>query len=208
MTFQSSRSILAWVMTQVPADSREMAAVASGRSVRRQLRDCTGDQHRLLDQLLMDGGLLDTIDRYGDFLAGLARARATLVDRYGGLVPDDRWTTVTDADHEALRLDLAALGRPRAADLVPHRSGPARSAAAGWGLLYVVEGSRLGAVPLSAEMARRFGSAVPRSFLGTQPFDGVRWRRLCRQLERQAAGPTMEAAARAAFAVHIEELTP
>lgn len=83
-----------------------------------------------------------------------------------------------------------------------------RSVAAGWGLLYVLEGSKLGAAVLSERIARELGDDVPRAFLGTDGLDRARWRRLCHQLDEHGGGPEVVDAARAAFAVHLEELVP
>ncbi|MES2422108.1 MAG: biliverdin-producing heme oxygenase [Pseudomonadota bacterium] len=80
---------------------------------------------------------------------------------------------------EALAADLAALGEdmpvPMAFDLAP-------SEAAGWGAMYVVEGSRLGGIMLS----RSVPAGMPSAYLGAKHLSGE-WRALLAAIDDQPA---------------------
>lgn len=97
-----------------------------------------------------------------------------------------------------LAADLAALGRDMPEPLPFHL---ADDAAAGWGALYVTEGSRLGGVML----ARQVGEGFPRAYLESG-FGPGEWRAF-RQALDEAAGDAAwidraVAAADAVFALY------
>ncbi len=80
---------------------------------------------------------------------------------------------------DLLAADLAALGEPMPEpltfDAVPR-------AAAGWGAMYVVEGSRLGGIMLS----RSVPDAMPSAYLGARHLPGE-WRELLAAIDAQPA---------------------
>lgn len=115
-------------------------------------------------------------DSYADFLAAHARA---LVAAEAALAADPTlpaWRTRAPA----LLQDLADLGRapppPLEPPALPHRAGRL-------GLLYVVEGSRLGGDLLS----RSVGAELPAAYLGERHRPGE-WRALLVALDAEAAG--------------------
>ena len=126
--------------------------------LRERLRAATAESHAALDATVSAFGV-ETPAGYAAFLAGSAAALVPLelgLERVGvgAWLPD--WPR--RARREALARDLAAL------ELAPPASEPARipSPAFGAGLLYVLEGSRLGA----RFLVRRAGAAgAPRAYL-------------------------------------------
>jgi len=154
------------------------------------LRAATQADHDRVDALFAGCDLADR-DDYVRFLLAHARAlpavEAALAGR-GGL-PDWRPRA------PVLREDLAELGAPWPQALafdLPADPG------AGWGALYVLEGSRLGGVMLS----RQVGAGLPARYLGAAHRPGE-WRALLGGLDAAADGPGWQdaavAAARATF---------
>ena len=101
----------------------------------------------------------------------LPAAEAALAARPG--LPDFRRRAPLLAD------DLAALGEPTPA---PLRFALPDGEAAGWGALYVVEGSRLGGIML----ARSVPADLPAAYLGARHRSGE-WRTLLAALDQAAA---------------------
>jgi len=152
------------------------------------LRAATAADHDRVDALFAGRDLADR-DDYRRFLVAHARAlpaaEAALATWEN--LPDWRPRT------PLLAADLADLDAPRP-DPLPFT--PPAGTAAGWGTLYVVEGSRLGGVML----ARRIGADLPGRYLGAAHRPGE-WRALLTGLEAAADGPAwLEAAATAARA--------
>jgi heme oxygenase len=138
------------------------------------LRAATAPDHDRVDAAY---GAFDLADRtrYAVFLRAHARAlpaaEAALAARPG--LPDFRRRAPLLAD------DLAALGEPAPA---PLRFALPEGEAAGWGALYVVEGSRLGGIML----ARSVPADLPAAYLGARHRSGE-WRTLLAALDQAAA---------------------
>lgn len=122
--------------------------------LRARLRAETGDAHERLDAALASYDLADPAD-YARFLAVHARALPALEGALAGRAPWPGWVP----RWPALAADLAALGHAPPPPL-PF-DAPASDAEA-WGMLYVIEGSKLG----GAMLARRVGPNLPAAYLG------------------------------------------
>lgn len=150
-------------------------------TVRSPLRDPTRADHDAVDRLFSRFDLSRTVG-YRSFLAAQAAAfipvERALEDAGAASVVDD-WADRRRADR--LRADLADLG----GDVVRAVAPPAlRTEAAILGVVYVLEGSRLGGAMLS----RRLAPGSPARFL-TAPARPGAWRALLRLLDRKLARP-------------------
>ncbi len=115
--------------------------------VRQALRAATADDHQQVDDLFA-GYSLDSADDYRAFLTAHARAVAALEPAAQPAAPR----------LSLLAQDMATLDAPMPAALpVPSVPSPAFR----WGLLYALEGSRLG----GAMLARRVGPDLPTAYL-------------------------------------------
>lgn len=174
-------------------------------TARAWLRRQTADAHAEVDRLF---GRFDLTDRgqYAAFLAVHAAALLPLEQwletRAGQVIAD--WPARRRAPH--LRADLAALGRapaPPAASL-PFSGGETPAAIAG--LLYVLEGSRLG----GRMLARLLPVGFPRAYL--DPAEAPSWPGFLALLDERLATPAARAeagrAALAAFACFAEAARP
>ncbi|MCW1431460.1 biliverdin-producing heme oxygenase [Novosphingobium sp. JCM 18896] len=137
---------------------------------------------------------LDTRDGYRDFLTAHARIlplAERLIDP-GALV--EGWHGRTQALHD----DLAALGGEAPPEL-DFALPP--GAAARWGALYVIEGSRLG----GAVLARSVPEGLPAAYLGARHGSGG-WRDLLARLETAIGDEyaKAEAGAKAMFGAYLE----
>ncbi|MCK8457963.1 biliverdin-producing heme oxygenase [Sphingomonas faeni] len=158
-----------------------------------RLRAATASDHDAVDAGFGRYDLNDA-DDYRAFLLAHARALPAVeawLDGIPGLA-------AVRSRSEALAADLAALGEemptPMAFDLAP-------SEAAGWGAMYVVEGSRLGGIMLS----RSVPDDMPSAYLGAKHLSGE-WRALLAAIDRQPADEAWVAdavaGAKAAFALY------
>ncbi|WP_148716235.1 biliverdin-producing heme oxygenase [Chitinolyticbacter meiyuanensis] len=126
-------------------------------SLRLTLRDATRDLHHELDALLDDAPFADAA-RYARFLRRQAAALVPLeaaLEAAGvaALLPD--WPQRRRS--AALQADLALLGElPRQYPVLDQACDPAAS----WGLLYVLEGSRLGARQLKRALDAQGDTAM------------------------------------------------
>ena len=161
---------------------RHLSAIAA-------LRSATGAAHDAVDQVY---GRFDLSDRasYTAFLVAHARALPAVEDALAGaVVPPSR------PRHALLAADLDDLGATMPPALPFGR--PAGTAEA-WGMLYVIEGSRLGGVMLS----RQVGIGLPARYLAARHQSGE-WRALLSGLDAAAEGDAWIAravtAARATF---------
>ena len=158
-----------------------------------RLRAATASDHDAVDAGFGRYDLSDA-DDYRAFLIAHAKALPAVEAWLGG-IPG---LAAVRSRGEALAADLAALGEemptPMAFDLPP-------SEAAGWGAMYVVEGSRLGGVMLS----RSVTEGMPSAYLGAKHLSGE-WRALLAAIDRQPADDAWVAqaivGARAAFALY------
>ena len=146
--------------------TRHASAVAA-------LRAATGPDHDIVDAAY---GAFDLTDRasYAAFLHAHARALPAAERALTAIpgLPDFPLRT------PLLAADLAALGTPLPPPLafaLPHGE------AAGWGALYVMEGSRLGGIML----ARSVPAGMPAAYLGARHASGA-WRNLLAAIDAAA----------------------
>jgi heme oxygenase (biliverdin-IX-beta and delta-forming) len=136
------------------------------------LRSATGPAHDAVDQLY---GRFDLSDRtsYTAFLTAHARALPAVEDALAGAaVPPWR------PRRALLAADLSDLGT-HVPSALPF-AAPADTAAA-WGMLYVIEGSRLG----GAMLARQVGEGLPARYLAARHQSGE-WRALLAGIDAAA----------------------
>lgn len=120
------------------------------------------------------GGLaLDQLDSYRDFLRAHARALPAAEAALASAAHLPSWRARTPL----LAQDLAELGTA----MPPPLPFAAPSAAFAWGVLYVMEGSRLGGTML----ARQIGAGLPRRYLDAA-FAPGEWRGLRAALDAEA----------------------
>ncbi|MCB8876622.1 biliverdin-producing heme oxygenase [Acidisoma silvae] len=157
--------------------------------VRTRLRDATAPAHAEVDRIFSHFDLT-TAAGYGAFLSAHAGAllpvEAWLDSRAPQVIAD--WPSRRRA--AALAVDLAAMGQTAAPTEAFHSPD---SPAAVIGVLYVVEGSRLGGKIL----ARRLAPGLPASYLNP-PGGGPSWPALLQRLEAILLDETAEAIATAA----------
>lgn len=164
-----------------------------------ELRLATRADHDAVDAAF---GALDLADAADHARFLLAHARAlTPVERHLSTRPDlPPWRSRS----ASLRADLAALGL---APPPPLPFAPPPHAAAGWGMLYVLEGSRLG----NAVLLRAVPPGMPNSFMQARHEPGE-WRRLLAAIDARgvAEGPAWReaaiAGARTCFALYARAL--
>ena len=139
-----------------------------------RLRAATASDHDTVDAGFGRYDLSDA-GEYRAFLIAHAKALPAVeawLEEIAGLAP-------VRSRRDALAADLAALGEampaPMTFDLAP-------SAAAGWGAMYVVEGSRLGGIMLS----RSVPAGMPSAYLGAKHLSGE-WRALLAAIDDQPA---------------------
>lgn len=173
-------------------------------SAARRLRSETAPAHEQVDAAFSGFDLADRAS-YPDFLTAHGRALPAAELRLGdategGALPPWRPRTPLLAD------DLAALGRPLPP---PLDFAPPGGEAGRWGVLYVMEGSRLGGAMLS----RRVDPALPSAYLAAAHLPGE-WRALLAALDARAAGEgeawfqDMRAGATACFDLYRRALAP
>ena len=146
-------------------------------SVRFHLRTATQALHERVDQAY---GGHDLGDRgaYAAFLTAHARVVAPLERLLAAGPPWREWRPRA----ALLAADLARLGAAMPAALpVPAVTGD--PIAVRWGLLYVLEGSRLG----GAMLARRVGAGLPTAYLAAAHRDGS-WARFGRAIDAAGTG--------------------
>lgn len=144
-------------MTRVPDDGRTRLA----------LREATMDDHRRVDDLFGDFSLATKSD-YVRFLKAHAMALGAIEEAARPASP--RLALLVD--------DLAALGEglPPALSSAEDREGGYR-----WGLLYALEGSRLG----GAMLARQVGDGLPKSYLSAAHGKGE-WKAFQQEMDAAA----------------------
>jgi heme oxygenase len=133
-------------------------ALSSSQS---KLRDATADNHAAVDLEFSRYDLAD-IASYGEFLCAHARALGGVEQR---LTAERSTLPAWSPRMPCLKADLEALGLPLP-DSSPFKGD--FSSAMVHGVLYVVEGSRLG----SAVLSRRVGRMFPSTFLSAVHLQG------------------------------------
>ena len=168
------------------------AVAAPAPSAVRRIRAETAAAHDAVDAAYTRYDLADPTS-YRAFLEAHARALPA-VETALAAASLPAWRERTTA----LAADLAALG---AAWPAPLPLDPPASDAAAWGMLYVIEGSRLG----GAMLERRVGEGLPRAYLAARHGSGE-WRALLAALDAAAVDePWIDraiAAARDVFALY------
>ena len=163
--------------------------------IRLSLRNATQENHTRVDDAFARFDLRER-DSYREFLAAHARVLPAVETAIAAASPWPGWKPRTSALVE----DLATLGAEPPPPMAFVAPSDAQSL---WGLLYVLEGSKLGGMML----ARQVGEGLPKTFLGAR--DG-RWGDFLAALEQGFAaddGAGLERAveaARAAFAAFLE----
>ncbi len=139
-----------------------------------RLRAATASDHDAVDAGFGRYDLTDAAD-YRAFLIAHAKALPA-VEAWLATIPG--LATVRSRE-TALAEDLAALGEDMPAQMA---FDVAPSAAAGWGAMYVVEGSRLGGIML----ARSVPEGMPSAYLGSKHLSGE-WRALLTAIDGEPA---------------------
>jgi heme oxygenase len=144
-----------------------------------ELRARTAYAHASVDVTF---GAYDLTDR-SEYLA-LLRAHARALPVLERLMMQNVTLPRTRPRSALLMADLAALGHSMPAPMV---FGGSSQGAGGWGILYVVEGSRLG----GGVLARRVGTRLPTSYLADIHEPGE-WRKVGAAIDTAAMtyGPT------------------
>ena len=173
-------------------------------SLRRKLQAETADAHRALDVLAAERGWFDTRAGYGKWLRGICAFH----ERVHRAIRDTGCSSYFDAGRfERLRLDMADVG-VAPLQLCDHCDFAPMSEIEGLGLLYVTEGSRLGARVL-VRRARDMGldECFGARFLAAEAASLVSWQRVVAALDQQddaAAGARAVSAGIRAFRVAQE----
>jgi len=174
-----------------PAAAGPSAPLPPGLPLSARLRAETRGDHLLVDAAY---GRFDLArrDGYAAFLLAQARVLPALeaLLRPGEMIPAWRGRTA------AILTDLHDLGRAAPAAIAPAIGS---GAAARWGAVYVLEGSRLG----GAVLARQVPPGLPAAFLGAVHPSGA-WRDLLARIDAANPAPAAQAdaiaAAKATFA--------
>ena len=159
-------------------------------TIRQTLREATAERHRRLDAAL---GVLDLADRH-DYRR-LLNIHARVAPALEACLAERTLWSGWRARSPDLIADLADLDQAPPVWIVPMAEA---GEAAAWGLQYVLEGARLGARVLSAQV----GPGLPRRYLADPPAPDA-WRRFQTELDASigAGSPTRLAteAAKLAF---------
>lgn len=186
-----------------------MSTASSRQSVRSSLRAATAADHGRVDAFFRNG-LRDARD-YRVYLRGLHAALSGVSPSLDAVLAGSRWDGFPQQDRiDALAADLDALSL---SPLAMSRPPQVSTIAAAAGVLYVMEGSSLGA-RLLVEDARGLGwtADTGASFLHLHSGDGaaLRWRAFVARLEASrfeddGGEDAMMAAAAATFAYTEQE---
>ncbi|MBN6152771.1 biliverdin-producing heme oxygenase [Xanthomonas sp. AmX2] len=165
--------------------------------VSRLLREATHDQHQAVEQLpamrlLAQGRVsaaqyVDVLRRHHRVLAGWERQHAAWL----ATLADGDWHYLPRTP--LLARDLAALrAAPAPAQAAPDAPDPAHR----WGMLYVIEGSRLGGRVIARQLRAVLAELAPAlSYFELGHADTASWRRFQQRLERALPGASQRQAA-------------
>ena len=143
-------------------------------SAHQALRAATADKHEAVDATFARYDLADAGD-YAAFLTAHARVLPAVEHALADVEALPSFAPRTPQ----LAADLSALDRLMPA---PDMVSPPASDAAAWGMLYVIEGSRLG----GAFLARAVPDPLPKAYLSAAHERGG-WRQLLQSLDAAAA---------------------
>lgn len=188
-----------------------MSNIALGEWLKQQTRPDHHqlDQHPVLKPLLSRQLTLTT---YGTALVALHRPIAcleqTLCNSFSQFGVDYSLTlreTSLAADIEQLGKHIPVLGHPTPLCVLP----PPTNIAEVVGMLYVLEGSRLGGAMIGRHIERVLGDQVPLRFFTAQPLEAAHWAvfwQFADQYCPEDAWPAVLAGARLAFGYFIKDL--
>ncbi|OAX53450.1 biliverdin-producing heme oxygenase [Xanthomonas graminis] len=163
----------------------------------RLLREATAQQHLAVEQLPAMRALLHDSLSVPDYVQVLRRHHAVLA---GWEQRESAWLHASgDADWRyqprspLLEQDLAVL---RATPPLPAPAPPAPDACNCWGMLYVVEGSRLGGRLIARRLRQTLADAAPAlTYFELGHTDAACWRRFQQRLEQALPTPQSRQAA-------------
>lgn len=163
----------------------------------RLLREATAQQHLAVEQLPPMRALMREALSVDDYIQVLRRHHAILA---GWERRESDWLQASgDADwryqprRPLLEQDLAAL---RAAPPRPAPAPPAHATGDRWGMLYVVEGSRLGGRVIARQLRQTLPDIAPAlAYFELGHADPACWRRFQQRLEQALPTPALRQAA-------------
>ncbi|MCW0393432.1 Heme oxygenase [Xanthomonas sacchari] len=175
----------------------------------RLLREATAQQHQAVEDLPAMRALMDPALSLADYVQVLRRHHAVLASweqREAAWLRDcgdAHWQYQPRTP--LLAQDLHALRAAPPAPPAPQPLPPAAEAGTRWGMLYVVEGSRLGGRVIARHLRQTLAGAAPAlSYFELGHADPAAWRHFQQRLERALpSAPLQQAAvdgARAMFA--------
>ncbi|WP_369941957.1 biliverdin-producing heme oxygenase [Xanthomonas medicagonis] len=162
------------------------AAAPPPATVSRLLREATAQQHQAVERLPAMRALMHAALSVDDYIQVLRRHHAVLA---GWERRESAWLHASgDADWRyqpraaLLEQDLAALHAPPPASAVPP---PAHGNGGRWGMLYVVEGSRLGGRVIARHLRQTLVEATPAlTYFELGHAEPASWRRFQQRLEQ------------------------
>ena len=163
----------------------------------RLLREATAQQHLAVEQLPAMRALMRDSLSVPDYVQVLRRHHAALA---GWEQRESAWLHASgDADWRyqprspLLEQDLAVL---RATPPLPAPAPPAPDACNCWGMLYVVEGSRLGGRLIARHLRQTLAAAAPAlAYFELGHAEPASWRRFQQRLEQALPTPALRQAA-------------
>ncbi len=163
----------------------------------RLLRDATAQQHLAVEQLPTMRALLRDSLSVHDYVQVLRRHHAVLA---GWEQREAAWLHASGDAHwryqprsPLLEQDLAAL---RAMPPAPTPAPPAHAAGSRWGMLYVVEGARLGGRVIARQLRQTLADVAPAlTYFELGHADPACWRRFQQRLEQALPTPALQQAA-------------
>jgi len=175
-----------------PPDGSAVSLPAS-----RLLREATAQQHLAVEQLpTMRVLMRDSLSMH-DYVQVLRRHHAALA---GWEQRESAWLQASGDAHwryqprsPLLEQDLAAL---RATPPPPAAAPPVHAHGSRWGMLYVVEGSRLGGRVIARQLRQTLADAAPAlSYFELGHADPASWRHFQQRLEQALPTPALQQAA-------------
>lgn len=163
----------------------------------RLLREATARQHEAVEQLPMMRTLMSGCLSVRDYVQVLRRHHAVLA---GWEQRESAWLHDSGDAHwryqprsPLLAQDLAALQAPPPP---PSPAPPAAEAGSRWGMLYVVEGSRLGGRVIARRLRQTLAEIAPAlAYFELGHADPASWRRFQQRLEQALPTPVLRQAA-------------
>lgn len=202
-------------MSPASNPSADRLAIAPA-GVRTLLRDATRREHDRVDgspvmRELMAGRLPE--GDYEQMLRALHRLFGDVERQHAVFLHHASmrgWAYASREKLLALDLGIAPDATGRQDAEAPHHAAPTTATAQGWGALYVIEGSTLGARLITAQLRRGFPDGVALRYFSHGADEPGHWPRFLRVLEHELADPATHAdalaGARATFAAFSRTL--